>query len=113
QSSASQAQSKADQAAQANQQQQSDVTAVKSDVDNLKTNVANTATSLQEEQKARGKLESPLAIHYKGITITPGGFLTAETVWRQRGLSADVNSPFNSIPYQSGTASTEHNLSEF
>jgi hypothetical protein len=113
QSSVSQAQSKADQAAQANQQQQSDVTAVKSDVDNLKTNVANTATSLQEEQKARGKLESPLAIHYKGITITPGGFLTAETVWRQRGLSADVNSPFNSIPYPSGTASTEHNLSEF
>ena len=28
-----------------------------------------------------------MAIHYKGITITPGGFLAAETVWRQRATT--------------------------
>ncbi len=54
--------------------------------------------------------ESPLAIRYKGITITPGGFLAAETVWRQRGLGADINTPFNGIPFP---ASPGSNISEF
>jgi len=44
-------------------------------------------------------IESPAAIHYKGITLTPGGFVAAETVWRQRATSADINTPFNSVPY--------------
>jgi len=110
QSSVTAAQSKADQAAQSTQQQESNVTAVKSDVDTLKDNVTNTATALQEEQKKRAELESPLAIHYKGITVTPGGFLAAETVWRQRGLAADVNTPFNTVPFPS---SSQNNLSEF
>ncbi len=110
QSSATAAQNKAEQAATATQQQESNVTAVKSDVDTLKDNVTNTANALQEEQKKRGELESPLAIHYKGVTITPGGFLAAESVWRQRGLAADVNTPFNSVPFPS---SSQNNLSEF
>jgi hypothetical protein len=110
QSSVTAAQTKAEQAAQTNQQQQSDVTAVKSDLDTLKSKATNTANALQEEQKKRAELESPLAIHYKGITITPGGFLAAESVWRQRGLAADVNTPFNSVPFPS---SSQNNLSEF
>src|SRR5579864_4129007 len=35
--------------------------------------------------------EGPAAIRYKGITITPVGFMAAETVWRDHALSADVN----------------------
>ena len=54
------------------------------DVADLKTVSGNTVNELQETQKRVAGLESPLAIHYKGITITPGGFLAAETVWRQR-----------------------------
>ncbi|MBZ5693754.1 MAG: hypothetical protein LAN36_00185 [Acidobacteriia bacterium] len=42
--------------------------------------------------------ETPNSIAVKGITITPIGFMAAESAWRQRALSADVNSPFNSIP---------------
>ena len=77
----------------------------------LKQNVTNTALSLQETQKnVQSSLESPLALHYKGITITPGGFLAAETVWRQRALAADINTPFNSIPMPGASAS---NISEF
>jgi hypothetical protein len=33
------------------------------------------------------------------VTLTPGGFLAAETVWRSRALTADINTPFNTVPY--------------
>ncbi|HUA00993.1 MAG TPA: hypothetical protein VMB02_11735 [Candidatus Aquilonibacter sp.] len=54
--------------------------------------------------------DQPASINFKGVTLTPGGFFVAETVWRQKALSADVNSPFNSIPFVG--ASTDH-ISEF
>jgi hypothetical protein len=79
-------------------------------VADLTTVSANTVNELQETQKRIAGLESPLAIHYKGITITPGGFLAAETVWRQRALGGDINTALNSIPY--GGSSQAH-LSEF
>ena len=65
---------------------------------------ANTVEGLQDTQKRVGDLESPLAIHFKGVTITPGGFLAAETVWRPHALTADINTPFNTIPYRRGVA---------
>jgi len=37
--------------------------------------------------------ETPAAIHFKGITITPGGFLAAETVFRNKAMGADINTP--------------------
>ena len=58
--------------------------ALQHDVTDLKAVSANTVEGLQDTQKRVGDLESPLAIHYKGVTITPGGFIAAETVWRQR-----------------------------
>jgi hypothetical protein len=100
QSAATQAQAKADSAsAEASKQEQS-VTALRSDVDDLKQNASTTALTLQETQKnVKDAIESPAAIHYKGITLTPGGFVAAETVTRQRAESADINSAFNGIPY--------------
>ena len=108
QNTASQAQQKADTAASQSAAQQKDVGAVRSDVSDLKDTVTNTALAVQETQKTLG--ESPLALHFKGITITPGGFLAAETTWRQRGLASDVNTPFNAIPLP---GSSQSNLSEF
>jgi hypothetical protein len=43
--------------------------------------------------------KGPLTIRFKGVNITPGGFIEAATVNRQRGMSSDINTPFNSIPY--------------
>jgi len=80
------------------------------DVADLKTVSASTVNELQETQKKVAGLESPLAIHYKGITITPGGFLAAETVWRQRAEGADINTSLNGIPYP-GTS--QAHMSEF
>jgi hypothetical protein len=104
QAAATQAQAKADSAsAEASKQEQS-VTALRTDVDDLKQNASTTALTLQETQKnVKEAIESPVAIHYKGITITPGGFVAAETVTRQRATSADINTPFTGIPY-SGNA---------
>ena len=108
QSTANQAQEKADSAVSQSTQQKQDVVAVRSDVTDLKDSVTNTALAMQQTQKAVN--ESPLALRIKGITLTPGGFLAAETVWRQRGLASDVNTPFNSIPLP---GSSQSNLSEF
>jgi hypothetical protein len=111
QSAASQAAQKADTAASQSAQEQQDVAAVRTDVTDLKQNATNAALSLQETQKnIQSSLESPLAIHYKGITITPVGFLAAETVWRQHALGSDVNTPFNSITFP---GAAQNNLSEF
>ena len=99
QSATSDAQSKATAAADT-------VKTVQTDVTDLKANATTTALSLQEEQKrVTDMVESPLAIHYKGITITPGGFLAAETLWHQHALASDVNTPFNSIPFPGADAS--------
>jgi hypothetical protein len=110
QTTAADAQSKADAAASQATQQQQAVTQLSSDVSDIKQNSANTALSLQETQKSVNELESPLALHFKGVTLTPGGFLAAETVWRQRALGADINTPFNSIPFGGANQS---NISEF
>ncbi len=95
---ATQAQSKADAAASQATEQGQTVTALKTEVTDLQSNSASVALSLQETQKSvREQFESPAAIHYKGITITPGGFLAAESVYRNRALGADINTPFNSV----------------
>jgi len=110
QTATSEAQAKAEAAASQASQQQQAVTDLKTDVTDLKQNSTNTALTLQETQKSINALESPLAVHYKGVTITPGGFLAAETVWRQHGLASDINTPFNSVPYP---GAAQDRLSEF
>jgi len=106
---ATQAQTKADTAVAQSTDQQQTVIALKSDVTDLKSNATNTAMTLQETQKRIGEIESPLAIHYKGITITPGGFLVGETVYRNRALGAEAT-PFNSLNYP---GSGQNTISEF
>ena len=72
------------------------ISALKSDVADMKLNATNNALTMQEAQKAIN--ESPTTIRYKGITLTPGGFLAAETVWHQHGMTSEINTPFNAIP---------------
>ena len=110
QSAAAQASQNADAASKQSAPVQEEVSAVHKDVNDLRNNLSSTAMSLQETQKKVNDLESPLAITYKGVTITPGGFMAAETVWRQKALAADINTPFNQIPF---TGTNQSNLSEF
>jgi hypothetical protein len=43
--------------------------------------------------------DGPATIRYKGVSITPGGFLAAETVSRQRATSGDIATPFTGTPF--------------
>ncbi len=105
QSAATDAASKAQAAAASATESANALNAVKTDVSDLKSNATTTAINIQEEQKkVNSAIESPLAIHYKGVTITPGAFLAAETVTRQRGMGSDVNTPYNSIPFAASGA---------
>jgi hypothetical protein len=108
QTAATDAATKAEAAQAQASQQQAAVTELKGDVTDLKTNLANTVVTVQETQK--NVSGPPTAIHVKGITITPGGFLAAESVYRSRALASDVNTPFNSITMPG--ASQSH-ISEF
>jgi hypothetical protein len=107
---ATQAQTKADTAVAQTAEQEQTVATLKNDVTDLKSGVTNSVLNLQETQKRIGELESPLAMHFKGITITPGGFMAAESVYRNRALGADINTPFNSV-FMPGSA--QNAISEF
>jgi hypothetical protein len=61
----------------------------------LKTTVA---TAQADEKK--DSEEGPATIRYKGVSITPGGFLAAETVFRNRATSGDIATPFTGIPFE-------------
>ena len=49
--------------------------------------------------------EGPASIRYKGVTITPGGFIEAATITRTRAESADINTSFTSIPFPGNSLS--------
>ncbi len=37
--------------------------------------------------------------YFKGVKITPGGFIEAAGIYREHNLASDVATPFNSVPY--------------
>jgi len=110
QTAATDAAGKADAAQAAASQQQVAVTEMKGDIADVKSSVQSTVVNLQETQKNFS--ESPIAIRFKGVSLTPGGFIAAETVTRQRANEASINTPFNSIPYP-GNALAHINESDF
>jgi len=79
-------------------------------VADLKVSNTSIAQSVQETQKKVTGLESPLSVHYKGLTLTPGGFLDAMFLERQRNENADVTSSLSGMPF-GGIANSK--LTEF
>jgi len=72
----------------------SSVSALKASNEVLKTTVAKEQADAQKAEET-----GPSAIKYKGVSLTPGGFIAAETVYRQRAESADINTQLNGIPF--------------
>lgn len=72
-------------------------------VTDLKAQTASVATSVEQVQKTADKIQrsvdEPFALHYKGVTITPGGFLAGEAIWRQRALNSDIYTNYNATPF--------------
>jgi hypothetical protein len=67
--------------------------------------VVNSAVGTTSGQQTGSEEKGPMTIRFKGINITPGGFIEAATVNRQRSESADINSQFNGIPYPGNSLS--------
>jgi hypothetical protein len=87
------------------------VTTLQTTVTDLKGNQASLATTVSDETaKIKKEIASPNALHYKGINITPGGYLAAETVFRTKATGGDIPTAFSSIPYEEADA---YKLSEF
>jgi TolA-binding protein len=106
---------KAQAAASAQQQAVSDnaaaVTTLQTTVTDLKGNQVSLATTVSDETaKIKKELTSPDVLHYKGISLTPGGYVAGETVYRTKATGGDIPTAFNAIPYESADA---YSLSEF
>jgi hypothetical protein len=106
---------KAQSAASVQQQAVSDnasaVTTLQSTVTDIKAANASAVASLSDETAALKKaIANPAALHYKGINITPGGFMAAETVYRAMATGADIPTALSSIPFPGANTAQ---LSEF
>ena len=87
------------------------VTTLQATVTDLKGNQASLATTVSDETaKIKKQIDSPSVLHYKGISLTPGGFVAAETVYRTKATGGDIPTAFSSIPYEGADA---YSLSEF
>jgi hypothetical protein len=74
-------------------------------------NIAAAPEALARAQKPAD--DEPQSLRFKGITLTPGGYFAAETVWRNRAVGSDINSAFNNVPLPGNDQShlTEFNAS--
>jgi len=87
------------------------VASLQGTVPDLKNSNTGLALTISDTKKdLTEKIESPTEIHYKGVSIKPGGFLAAETVYRSHAINSDINTPFSSTPYGN---SPQSYLSEF
>ena len=87
------------------------VNTLQSTVTDLKGNQLSLATTVSDEtSKIKKEIDSPGVLHYKGITLTPGGFAAAETVYRTKATGGDIPTAFSALPYEGADA---YSLSEF
>ena len=56
-------------------------------------------------RKSKPTEEGPGSIRFKGISLTPGGFIAAETVYRNHATSGDIATPFTGIPFSAANLS--------
>jgi hypothetical protein len=100
-SRAAEASTKATEAVNTTAEVKSTAVALNSTVSDLKASNEVIRTTVDREQADAKKAseDGPSTIKYKGINITPGGFIAAETIFRSRATGGDINTPFTGIPY--------------
>ena len=104
---ATEASTKATEAVNTTAEVKSSTVALDSTVSDLKSSNEVLKTTVAKEQAEEKKAEEtgPSTIKYKGVNITPGGFLAAESVYRSRAASADIPTPMSAIPFQGNALS--------
>jgi hypothetical protein len=112
---AAEASGKAAEAVSASAEVKSAASSLNSSVSDLKVSNESLRTTVATAQAAAKSAEEtgPASIRYKGVTLTPGGFVAAETVTRTRATSGDINTPFTGIPFPGNSLSrvAENNFS--
>src|SRR3984957_12684627 len=87
------------------------VSTLNSSVSDLKGNEASLAATVSDEtSKIKKEISAPNVIHFRGVSLTPGGFTAGETIYRTKATGADIPTPFNALPYEGADA---YSLSEF
>jgi len=87
------------------------VSTLNTTVSDLKGNQASLAATVSDEtSKIKKEIGAPNVIHFRGISITPGGFTAGETVFRTKATGGDIPTAFNALPYEGADA---YSLSEF
>ncbi len=102
-SKATEASSKATEAVAASADAKSSAEAVNSTVTAIKNNDDGFALITTPANSGMSQLvnsdDGPNTIRFKGVNLTPGGYLEGATVTRTRATSGDIATPFGSIPY--------------
>jgi hypothetical protein len=98
-SRASEAAVKATEAANTSAEVKSTTTALNTTVNSVAANAEALRTTVAAQGGDAKSDEGPATIRYKGVSITPGGFVEAATVTRSRAESADINTSFTNIPF--------------
>lgn len=106
---------KAEAAAQSQQQAVSDNAAAVATLDSAVTGLKNSQALLAgaasvETANLKRAINNPRVLHYRGVDLSFSGFLAGETSYRTHATSADLGTPFSTIPYEHAGA---YSLSEF
>jgi hypothetical protein len=76
---------------QAVKENESAVSTLQTSVTDLKGSEAKLATTVTTTtEKIQKQIDSPDGIHYKGVTITPGGYMQFATIFRARNANSDT-----------------------
>jgi len=111
QAAAAKAQAAADAQQQAFTENTTAVSTLQNTVKDLQGNQLSLTTTISDETSAIKKaINNPTTLHYKGVTITPGGYTAGETVWRSKATGGDIPTAFNALPFERSDA---YSLSEF
>ena len=104
---AAEASTKAIEAVNTTAEVKSTAVSLNSTVSDLKASNEVLKTTVAKEQADAKKADEtgPATIKYKGINITPGGFMEAATTFRSRAIGADINTPLTGIPYPNSALS--------
>ena len=100
-SRATEASVKATEAATTSAEVKTTETALNTSVANLEASNAAAASTAAatDAQNATGTEQGPMTIRFKGVNLTPGGYVAAETATRTKATGGELATPLNSIPY--------------
>ncbi len=87
------------------------VATLQTSVNNVKANSATLARNIKyETAQLKKERANPTTLYYKGVSLTPGGFIAADTVYRSKSIASDIPTSFNNLPYE---GDDRYKLSEF